>query len=257
MQMSHSMQFSTRLLYELETERQVLQKPDELLGSLAYPLLRRLEKRAHTEKIRAEVIQSVTRCLRARLSALDDLSGDDFQLFDYMIRLWTKDPDRYEDILVDLVKLIPRDWPPDLDAISSMLGHAGKLSHRLLRIVLKHLRRFHIDLENDDDLQKLVNSWPVSIFFSLPRQDSRALLNRLTRLHAPGVYFVDWRLAQNESSLFQYYFDYKKNLGTLQVRTREWRGSCHYTACSTFDRPCPTRESFIEEGDNGRTFLRV
>ena len=204
-QMSQSMQFSAQLLRRMETEKletaaNVVLQYDELLRQLAYPLLRRLEKRNHTATLQAEVIQSVLRCLQARPELWSLVSIDTSDLFDHIIRLWIQGPEKHEDMLVSFVKMVAHHQVSSLDAILDPLRKAGQYSYKLLALLLKHLQPYRVELEDDHQIKKVDGLWPVNIFLSVPKRDARALLTRLRKLR-PAVDFINWWRNSVENSI--------------------------------------------------------
>ena len=90
--LSQSMAFSLELLKTLERNSEIKLGATQILDGLAYPLLRRLERRKSTGDLRAEVIQSVRYCLEARPGSAEHLSLGRCGLLGYTIRIWTRGP---------------------------------------------------------------------------------------------------------------------------------------------------------------------
>ncbi|KAK3052113.1 hypothetical protein LTR09_006705 [Extremus antarcticus] len=186
--MSASMEFALQLLVEFAGKDGPKKSFSSMYAEVARPLLTRLEKRKHTQGRREHAIKNLVQGLRP--SADPGPPFDIYGLFGFVLRLWTEDPDLYESLLVDVLKILQGGSDDGLDRVASSLHYGPDLNLRLLKLELLHLRVFKVKLEEDSEIVQVKPAWPYWIFLGIPKTDGRDLLERLRRLHSDDEFIV-------------------------------------------------------------------
>ncbi|KAK5110980.1 hypothetical protein LTR85_000690 [Meristemomyces frigidus] len=198
---SESMAFSIRLLQETNTNGSVIVNAHLFWNSLAVPLVRRLWLRRCSNVKRLAVLGLILTYAQRHADAAATFDLGHGAAVAFVVRMWSRHPDRFQDLLVAFLQLTSTTVAQTFKA-SAALAEIVRPQLRLLlvRLLLQHLKCFSLDLESDEDLKNCKIQWPVRLLLALPRADARKLLQRLIRLRPEGS-FLDRSNLQHHQSI--------------------------------------------------------
>ncbi|KAF2724094.1 hypothetical protein K431DRAFT_165331 [Polychaeton citri CBS 116435] len=158
-------------------------KVDRLMVLVILPLIRRMDKRKAPIAAKLNVLQLTTEYIlnNKSLYATRSLGLEPKRLLFYAIRFWSRCPDAFEQVLVDLFQFIPhvRNTLPRL-TVERLSELPVDRRYPLLKLLMRNVPGCGLNIESDSDLAA-EPIWPVSLFFVLPAPRARALRDRIVR----------------------------------------------------------------------------
>ena len=191
----HEKGFSASMTFSLEILRAIAHKAESYFeehcfeSTLVMPLLRRaVLGKAKMGAIR-EIIDLALTYLQGHPNIrMGSYISNDNSFSALIVKVWTVQPRLLEDQLVAALRCQSFGQPRTFPAVDDILGIAKK-EHRydLLRLVILHAQGLKADIDKDYELRKVpIKQWPTCVFFKLPGEKARTLLQRLIELKPEG-----------------------------------------------------------------------
>ncbi|KAI0125302.1 hypothetical protein BJ170DRAFT_686166 [Xylariales sp. AK1849] len=197
--LERSRPFAIHVLERFASNDTALQKNvDVFVGCLATPLMRRTCHKRIKDGSQELILELIVECAEKEPKIADGIHWGQGGLLFYSTQIWKRSRnesrDRVEKLLVRLIRAMPQKKSSNLSSVSMIMRRVQPvLRYRLLRILLRNLRWYALDIEsetaeNDKKLKDIGELWPVSLFMDLHRQSALKLFERLTKLHSDGKF---------------------------------------------------------------------
>ncbi|KAL6400023.1 hypothetical protein AUP68_17439 [Ilyonectria robusta] len=196
--------FCEEILQTLVTKEDHPRVPDDFMSAFAMPLLKRILKSRFNEETRNKFLDLVVQCLQKHVDLLaTQLNLWKGGLIQYVIQRWNDAPtgstEQLRAYLVQLVSFLPtKKRPLSLNSIHQAILSPRNLTpqtrYQLLRLLLRHMKGYVMDIEDDSeeglarlrDLPVENDLWPATLFFSVDNEKALRLFNRLANTYPSG-----------------------------------------------------------------------
>ena len=186
-EMSGSMDFTLKILEVLTATPNIVVDGVRPLADAIFSLVKRLWRRrrrtsASTSLKALEVVSSFLNA-RPNFCKAANLTLKSESIIGYTVRLWSHIPKIDDRVLCSFIRILPDSGSDCLPAVVLLLPIVRKwLRLILLKLLLRDLKQFDCDFDDDTHLTKIKDQWPARLLMLLQPEESQALLERLTRL---------------------------------------------------------------------------
>lgn len=181
---SASMSFSLEVLRKVAAGAELYYFEDAFESKVVVPLIRRAVAGKVTAQSIREIIDLTLICFERHPDRYSNLRFTEDTFPAYVARVWTTQTEMFESQLIATLRHQSYGKPKALDAFQGILELVKK-EHRyhLLRLIILWSDGLKMDIDNDQGLtESPLRGLPTSLFFRLPSNKARELLQRLTRL---------------------------------------------------------------------------